>query len=209
MDFYEWKFQTLYPRVEAALQTLGYVVHQAADRLAARDIVLGLLPRGHTIGLGGSRTLLATGLLDALRGDDYQLLDWYDLPPGREQDTLRRSCLQADDFLTGVDAITRDGKLIFLDETGHRAASVLYGPQQVCVVAGMGKVVPDVQMALRQARGELPGEGAADLASAQAAAPEASQGECESLHHYNALTILDKCLGCPGRIHVVLIMEQI
>ena len=51
-----------------------------------------------------------------------------------------------------TNAITMDGELLNIDGTGNRVASLIFGPANVVIVAGMNKVVDNVDTALDRAR---------------------------------------------------------
>jgi L-lactate utilization protein LutB len=202
MEFYEWKYQTLYPRVEASLLELGYAVHQARNRAQAREILLDLLDKTQAVSVGSSITLRQIGLSEALEAGGYSYTQHEADPPSREALACCREALRADTFITGVDAITRDGQLVFVDVLGHRPAAVLFGPRRVCVVASMGKVVPDVEMALRRIHGEpTKPEVEEGIVAPPSPSPEERAG--------NSLTIVENCLKFPQRIHLVLVMEPL
>ena len=44
-------------------------------------------------------------------------------------------------FLSGANAVTRDGRLVNIDGNGNRVAAMLYGPAKVIVVVGRNKIV--------------------------------------------------------------------
>lgn len=199
MEFYEWKYQTLYPRVETCLLTLGYAVRQARNRVHAREILLEQLSKEKQVGLGASHTLRQIGLPEALRVGGYQVIDHVEDPTSSEEWAHCQQALLADTFITGVDAITRDGKLVFIDALGNRAAAALFGPRRVCVVASMSKVVPDVGTALRRARGD-----ASELGEVQEEGAENAV-----LIPGSSLAIVNNCLKFPQRIQLVLVMEPL
>lgn len=210
MEFYEWKFQTLFPRIEEQLLELGYRVHQARHREHAKDLLLDLIPKENSIGYDPSNALDQIDLLDALRARGYRLLEPGTEAGGTDQSQLRKT-LHADTFLTGVDAITRDGRLVFLDKMGNRAAGVLFGPRQVILVASMNQVVPRIDVAVKRVPSmgplfsEAEGEDGAALPNGKAAAPLSPEAEPAC----NSLTILENCLNIPGRIEIVLVMEHL
>ena len=63
-----------------------------------------------------------------------------------------KSCLAADVFVTGANAISLDGQMVNIDGNGNRVAAIVYGPDSVIVVAGMNKVVDTLEDAVRRAR---------------------------------------------------------
>lgn len=98
-----------------------------------------------TVSFGDSMTLRATGIVEWLRGDErYRLLDGFDASmPRPERLAIRREALLSDLFLTGINAVTVQGTLHWLDMVGNRIAPVAFGPRKVILVAGRNKIVAD------------------------------------------------------------------
>lgn len=63
-----------------------------------------------------------------------------------------REQVGADWFFMGTNAITLDGELVNIDGNANRLALLLHGPKHVCVIAGMNKVVADVESGLKRIR---------------------------------------------------------
>ena len=95
--------------------------------------------------IGYARYQEATGILDFLRDDPrFELLDGFDpAMPRPERIEIRRRGLLADLFITGVNAVTEQGTLHWLDKVGNRIAPVAFGPRKVVIVAGRNKIVAD------------------------------------------------------------------
>ncbi len=55
-----------------------------------------------------------------------------------------RTALASDVFITGANALTKDGKIISTDGVGNRIAAVTYGPYKVVLVIGRNKIVDDI-----------------------------------------------------------------
>lgn len=128
----------------------GYYVKSPDELLA---LLATLLRIGETVGCGDSLTLEQTGVFDFLRSGPYQFLDKHQ--PGLSSAQKREIYLQnfrADTFLTGVNAVTVDGKLLNIDGNGSRVAPMLYGPKQVVVVSGTNKLADTVEEARHRAR---------------------------------------------------------
>ena len=117
----------------------------------ARALALSLIPKGASIGFGGSASIAQIGLLDALRAKDYNLIDRDSVPPS-ERGAIMRKALTADVFLTGTNALTEDGQLFNIDGNGNRVAAMIYGPESVIVIAGINKIVKDIDAAISRAR---------------------------------------------------------
>ena len=75
-------------------------------------------------------------------------------PAGQRLERLRirRAQLTCDVFMTGSNAVTMDGKLVNVDGTGNRVAAMIFGPEKVIVVAGINKIVRDLDAAEERIR---------------------------------------------------------
>ncbi len=109
-----------------------------------RDEIQRLTPK--SISFGDSMTLLATGLIDDLRAGKYPDITFYDgfvagNPDGKNMER-RRQGLLSDLFLTGINAISLEGSLHWLDMIGNRIAPVAFGPKKVILLAGRNKICP-------------------------------------------------------------------
>lgn len=107
-----------------------------------------------TVSFGDSVTMRATGILDWLRGDGrWRLLDGFDPAMSYpERLEIRRQALLSELFITGVNAITTQGTLHWLDKVGNRIAPVAFGPRKVIIVAGRNKLVADREEAEERIR---------------------------------------------------------
>jgi L-lactate utilization protein LutB len=56
----------------------------------------------------------------------------------------------ADTFFVSSNAITEDGTLYNVDGRGNRVAAMTYGPRKVIVIAGVNKIVKDLDDAIRR-----------------------------------------------------------
>jgi hypothetical protein len=96
--------------------------------------------------MGGSATLIESGLLDELRKTDIQLLDRFKEGVSREEVfEMRIKGLTADVFISGTNAITIRGQLINCDGMGNRVASMMFGPKKVIIIAGVNKIVNSIE----------------------------------------------------------------
>jgi LUD domain len=151
---------TTKPRVErtfAALEERGITPVYVPDRRAALETVLGLIPKGASVAHGSSTTLQEIGLVDRLKNptSGYRYLN----PEWRaETDAARRIRLRAklsadaDYYLGSVQAICETGEVVGADQSGSRQAFYVYGPPHVIWVAGLNKLVPDLDAGMRRTR---------------------------------------------------------
>ena len=123
----------------------------APTREEAIRLVVSEIPRGATVGLGGSTTVMESGLLEELRKGDFNLLDRYQPNLTKEEVyELRLQNLRADVFISSTNAITLDGELVNIDGMGNRIAAMLFGPSKVVIIAGVNKIVEDVEAGIRR-----------------------------------------------------------
>ena len=138
-------------RVKEALEKNGFKVVVASSKVDAVEKVLGLIPVDVKVGVGGSVTVRELGLIEALRERGNVVVDHW-LP-----DVLLEAKLpfmveahNSDVFLCSSNAVTEDGKLVNVDSTGNRVASMIFGPGRVVVVVGWNKIVRDVEAGLKR-----------------------------------------------------------
>jgi len=144
----QWHKATLGQRVVAALQKKGFTAAYFENREQAVEHILDRIPPGATVGIGGSTTLREIGVVDLLREKGYVLYDHN--APGlqpEERTVMRYKQLSSDVFLTSTNALTLKGELVNRDAVGNRVASMFFGPKKVIVVAGVNKIVKDIDAA--------------------------------------------------------------
>ena len=97
---------------------------------------------GKTIGFGGSVTLDTLGLFEALSRSNDVSWHWRKTPDARE----KSACAQV--YFTSANAISETGEIVNIDGTGNRVASMLYGHEELYIVAGTNKLAPDLPSAM-------------------------------------------------------------
>lgn len=127
-----------------ALEKHDFTVYYVNDPDEARDLILKLSEGCRSVGVGGTATVRATGVLEALRERGLDVFDHWIAENPQDSLAVRKSQLTADLFLTGSNAITMTGELINVDGIGNRVNAMTFGPPKVIVVAGVNKIVPDI-----------------------------------------------------------------
>ncbi|MDD2806057.1 MAG: LUD domain-containing protein [Elusimicrobiales bacterium] len=136
----------------AALRRNNFEAEVYEDGKAAAAALLELAAGGKTIGVGGSMTVAALGLADALAAAGKTIITH---KPGMDFETKRAVWLAAqaaDIYLASPQAVTLDGKLIFIDGNGNRGAAVIYGPRKIVLIAGVNKIARDQEEGLWRSR---------------------------------------------------------
>jgi len=130
---------------------MGAVYFQTAAE--AKEEVLRRIPPRAKVGVGGSITLREMGILEALEKRGDEVYDhWKEgLSKERRQEVGKKQ-QRADFFLTSTNALTLDGKLINVDATGNRVASMIFGPERVMVIAGINKIVKNLNQGLARVK---------------------------------------------------------
>ena len=123
-----------------------------ASKEEALEAALKWIPEGVTVSWGGALSCQQIGLLDAVRRGNYEPIDRDLCKMAQEWEQAQRNALFADVFLTGANALSIDGQMVNVDGTGNRVAAIVYGPKSVLVVAGMNKVMDNLDDAIRRAR---------------------------------------------------------
>ena len=124
----------------------GYMVASNVDLISKIEELIS--PKSKVSG-GGSMTLFETGVIDHLKSGRYEFLDRY--KEGLTQDEIKeifRQSFLSDAYVTSTNAITENGEIYNVDGNGNRVAAMLYGPDKVIIVAGVNKIVPNVEEAI-------------------------------------------------------------
>lgn len=120
-----------------------------ADALQA---ALQMIPEGATVGWGGATSAMEIGLMDALNNGNYNALDRDKCTTQEQREQLLKDCMFADVFLTGANGLSLDGQMVNIDGQGNRVGAIIFGPKSVLVIAGINKVMDDLDSAIHRAR---------------------------------------------------------
>lgn len=110
--------------------------------------VLEMIPKDSLVSCGGSATLDEIGLPTALKNEGYNFLNPKDAQGGKAMLEVAHQALNADYFLMSSNAISATGELINADGIGNRVAPLIFGPNNVIVIAGLNKVEPNLDAAI-------------------------------------------------------------
>lgn len=122
------------------------------DKRAASIKILETIPEGSSIGISGSVTLDEIGIVKKLEERGNRV--WNQYKPGltREQSLeIRRHGAAADYYLASANAISEQGEMVFFSAQGQRIAGIA-NAKKVLVVAGVNKITPVLDSALKRAR---------------------------------------------------------
>lgn len=128
----------------------GYFVEDIPQLI---KLIKELVPENSIVGCDDSITLEEAGIYSIFRNGNFIFLDKYKKSlTKKEKREIYIKNFSADTFISGANAITEDGKIFNIDGNGSRVAPIIYGPEQVIIVAGINKIVPDMDHAVHRAR---------------------------------------------------------
>jgi acyl-CoA hydrolase len=187
-----------FAKTVSALAARGFGTEVVEDLDAAREAVLARIPHGASVATNSSVTLEETGIASAINdGGPYdsarKVLTFDRATRMRE---IKAIITQPDVALGSVHAVTRDGTLVLASALGSQIAAYAWGAENVILVVGAQKLVPD-----------LP------------AAHERIHQYCLGLENERALAaygrgsyigkIMEIHQDEPGRTHIVLIRQSV
>lgn len=200
-------------RVERTIESLnsnnmdGYYVRDEKELFAK---IKELTNEGDTVSVGGSMTLFETGLIDFLRSENYNFIDRYAEGLSKEdmKEVFRKS-FSADVFFVSSNAITEEGELYNVDGVGNRVAAMIYGPDKVIVVAGVNKIVKDLDDAITRNREVSAPANAKRLNRKTPCTKVGYCMDCTSPERIcSAYTLIKKQIQ-KGRIHVIFVDKEL
>ena len=106
------------------LQSRHFDAFYCSTKEEALEKALSLIPRGHSVGWGGTMTCQQIGLIDAVRAGEYRVFDRDACKTVEEREGLMRQTLLCDTFLTSANAISLDGQMVNIDGNGNREAAI-------------------------------------------------------------------------------------
>jgi hypothetical protein len=201
----QWFQEKQVERTIHALKKNNFEAIFVSNSKAAFEEVMKRIPDGSTVGVGGSVTLAQIGLLDAL-GKRYIQLIW-PVQQAKNMDErmeLIRKSFSSNIFLSGTNAITEDGKLFNVDATGNRVGAMFIGPKKTIIVAGVNKIVKDLEAAEKRVKEWVAPQNAKRLGKKTPCVETGVCGDCSSPDRIcNIYVTLAKR---PSRTEVVVVL---
>lgn len=170
---------------------------------------LELMPKGASIGWGGSMTLEESGLMEAVRSAEYAVIDRDAAKTDEERKEVFAKIVNCDYFLMSTNAITLDGELVNIDGRGNRVSFLCFGPEHVLVLAGMNKVVSDVDSAVKRVHDIASPANTVRLKKNTPCAKTGRCADCLSDDCICAQTVITRLSLVPNRIQVILVGEEL
>lgn len=184
----------------------GYYVDDSNEALTK---ALRFLTPDCTVSWGGSETLNEIGLIPALKTSDCIVLDRFSGKTPEETQEIFSKIAICDYYFMSTNALTLDGQLVNVDGNGNRLASLLHGPKNVIIIAGMNKVCTDVESAIGRVRNFAAPPNATRLNRKTPCAETGKCSDCLSPDCICAQTVITRRSQVPNRIKVILVGESL
>ncbi len=174
--------------------------------------ILMEIPDDVLVGLGGSESIIESGLVEALRKKNIKLLDRYKEGVTEEEVwKMRKEGLSSDIYIASSNAVTFDGKIVNMDGIGNRVAAMIFGPNKVFLLVGMNKVVKTVKEAVARIKNHVAPQNALRVGIDT---PCSKRGYCQDPrcvppHRICSQLVILESSMFPNRIKLFLIGEHL
>ncbi|WP_019555498.1 lactate utilization protein [Propionispira raffinosivorans] len=205
----QWKNICKAKTIVAVLNKKHFQASYVLNLAEAKEKLISMIDDGASVALGGSTTLSDMGIVDVLRNGNYAFFDRYqNLPFDPDIVEIHRKSLIADFLLTGTNAITKQGELVNTDCTGNRVAPMIFGPKNVIIVAGVNKIVENLEDAFKRIREIAP----MNSKRIKHETPCVETGYCVDCdckkRICNFTTIIHNGIKFEGRIKIIIIADE-
>lgn len=184
----------------------GYYCETAAEAVEA---ALSQMPAGSTVSWGGTATLTESGMMDALKANDYVLIDRATAKTPEESREIFAKTIMADYYFMSTNAITTKGELVNIDGNANRVACLCHGPSHIMMFVGMNKLTADVESAIKRIRTYACPANATRLNRNTPCAKTGVCAECLSDDCFCNQIVITRRSAHKGRIKVFLIGEDL
>ncbi len=202
----EKRNRLLAQKVIKGLESRNMKGYYADNRDDALRLALELIPEKSSVTMGGAMSAHEIGLVDALKEGDY---DFIDRDKAEDKRAAMLAAYDADFFLTSANAMTEDGVMVNIDGNSNRVSAIAQGPKHVIVIAGMNKICPDIDSAMKRARNVAAPINAQRFGLNTPCAKTGSCMNCKSPDTICCQFLITRYSRHEGRIHVILVNDSL
>lgn len=121
---------------------------------------------------------------------------------------MTRKAAQADWFIASANGITRTGKIVNIDGTGNRVASMLFGPKNVALIIGKNKFAETMDECMDRIKAVACAKNAQRLGLSTPCAVAGRCVDCFSKERIcSVTTIIEAKPGAISEMHLILVDE--
>lgn len=195
-------------KVMACLTDRGFEPYYYNEREEALKGILKLIPKGATVGFGGSQTAVDLNLPEYLKLNGYTVYH-RSLIPDKTREEVYLMSRDADWLITSTNAMSEGGELVNIDGRGNRVASMIYGPKNVLVVLGINKITPDLESALYRAKNVAAPLNAKRFNLSTPCTVTGKCMDCKSVERICRATVIMTNPTFENNIHIIIINEDL
>jgi len=123
------------------------------DSLAnVNDKIINLISKDCSIGIGNSKTLKEMNISEILINRGNVVFDKSYAKNKEETKKIKKKSLLSDWYITGTNAISKQGHIVNIDHSGNRVSAMIFGPDKVIVIIGKNKICNTLEEAIQRAR---------------------------------------------------------
>lgn len=198
--------QLLKDKLIKGLTSRNMTAYYAETKEEALKKALEIIPEGSSVTMGGAMSAREIGLVDALKGGNYDFIDRDNYEDKRE---AMLKAYDADYFLSSANAMTEDGVLINIDGNANRVSAIAQGPKHVLFIIGMNKICVDIDAAMKRARNVAAPINAQRFGLSTPCAKTGSCLDCKSPDTICCQFLITRYSMHPGRISVILVNDEL
>ncbi len=151
MEVNNWHKEIVGQKVVDALIKNEFDAIYLSNTEVASDFIMEHVKSGTKVGFGGSMTINNMGIQDKVKALGGKVIDHGTVGLTREEVlATAREELLCDLFLCSSNAITLDGMLVNIDNTGNRVGAMSFGPKKVIIVVSVDKICKDESAAFER-----------------------------------------------------------
>lgn len=205
-----WYYEKMLQDVVKALNGRDFDAAYFSDVEQANDELLRTIPTNASVGIGGSVTIRELGIIEKLekRGNKVTHHWKKDIPKEKNRE-VRLAEGTADYYLTSANALTKYGDIINIDGIGNRVAHMIYGPDNVIIVAGYNKIVTDIDEGILRSKEVAAVKNAHRLGLKTPCAPTGKCIDCNAPTRICRVTTIIQYRPWQTNIRVILINENL
>lgn len=180
-------------------------VDEAKEKLSE---LLNINGTKKTVAYGGSMTIDDNDFKKVVTDGGHELIIREDYKTDEEIKECKARTINSDVFLMSTNAITLDGELVNIDGRCNRVSYMMYGPEEVIIIAGMNKVVSNVDDGIRRVRNIAT---PANTVRLNRNTPCATTGRCADCLQETICCniVITRASMVPNRIKVILVGEEL
>lgn len=150
-DYKTWLWEKQGETCVKALKKHGFDAHFVKNVEEARRLILDMVSGYDSFGFGGSGTTRALGIIEALNSMGKKIFDHWQEGLTKEEDfNIRLEQGRCHCFFCSANAISSTGEIVNVDGVGNRNNAMTFGTKKVIIVAGMNKIRPDLESAVKR-----------------------------------------------------------